>query len=227
MNKDTPPDWKKSDDYPSEQEAKEASLDRWAWAFLARNPQFQKELTEAKKDASPANDGQCGPIGWNQTPVGKVLIKWGVDWPTLPEWRKSGMVDSSVVFKKHPVHAESVKLEGQRYRLMPESESRVVLEFDLAAPLPAQLARAKKILDASKKQIKKTLPADNRKQVAMYPFYLRVLDAKAAKVTPARMAEVFSLERPDGVTEKDISNWLSAAEALADDGYKRIAKLSN
>ena len=61
----------------------------------------------------------------------------------------------------------------------------------------------------------------------MYPLYLRVLDAKAAKVTPARMAEVFSRERPDGVTEKDISNWLSAAEALANDGYMRIAKLSN
>ena len=226
MNEKALPDWKKQGDYPSEQEAKEASLDRWAWAFLARNLQFQKELTEARNEVAPANDGQCGPIGWNQTPVGKVLIKWGVDWPTLPEWRKSGTVDSPAIFKKHPVHAESVKLDGQRFRLMPESEFRVVLEFDLAAPLPAQLARAKKILNASKKQFQEKLPAENRKQVAMYPLYLRVLDAKAANITKAKMAEVLSIECSDGVTEKDISNWLKAAEDLATDGYKRLAKLS-
>ncbi len=103
MSENVPPDWKKSSDYTSEQEAKEASLDRWAWAFLARNSRFQKELTEAIKEAAPTDDGQRGPIGWNQTAVGKVLIKWGVDWPTLPEWRKSGTVDSPAIFKKHPV----------------------------------------------------------------------------------------------------------------------------
>ena len=227
MSEKAPLDWKNSSDYPSEQEAKEASLDRWAWAFLARNPQFQKELTEARKEAPSSDDGQRGLIGWSQTPIGKVLKKWGVEWPRLPEWIESRLCDSPVVFQKHPVHAATVKIEGQFYRLMPESESRVVLEFDLTAPLAAQLTRAKKILDASKDLIKEKLPAENRKQVAMYPLYLRVLDAKAAKVTPARMAEVFSRERPDGVTEKDISNWLSAAEALANDGYMRIAKLSN
>jgi len=227
MNEKALPDWKKQGDYPSEQEAKEASLDRWAWAFLARNLQFQKELTEARNEVVPTDDGQRGPIGWNQTPIGKVLIKWGIDWPTLPEWRKSGLVDSPAIFKKHPVHAESVKLDGQRFRLMPESEFRVVLEFDLAAPLPAQLARAKKILNASKKQFQEKLPAENRKQVAMYPLYLRVLDAKAANITAAKMAEVFSLERPDGVTEKDIDNWTKAAEQLASDGYRQLAKLSS
>ena len=227
MSENAPLDWKNSSDYPSEQEAKEASLDRWAWAFLARNPQFQNELTEARKEAAPSDDGQRGLIGWSQTPIGKVLKKWGVEWPRLPEWIESGLCDSPVVFQKHPVHAATVKIEGQFYRLMPESESRVVLEFDLTAPLPAQLTRAKKILDASKDLIKEKLPAENRKQVAMYPLYLRVLDANAAKATKAKMAEVFSHERAAGVTEKDISNWLSAAEALANDGYKRIAKLSN
>ena len=220
-------DWKKASDYPDEKEASEASLDRWAWAFLARNLQFKKEITEAKKEPTLADDGQRGPIGWNSTPVGKVLTKWGVDWPTLPEWRKSGLVDSPAIFKKHPVQAESVTLEGRRFRFMPESEFRAVLEFDLAAPLAPQLARAKKILDASKKLIKEKLPKENRKQVAMYPLYLRALDAKAANITAAKMAEVFSLERPDGVTEKDIDNWTKAAEQLASDGYRQLAKLSS
>lgn len=218
-------DWKNSSDYPSEQEAKEASLDRWAWAFLARNQQFQKELTEARKEATPSDDGQRGLIGWSQTPIGKVLKKWGVEWPRLPEWIESGLCDSPVVFQKHPVHAATVKIEGQFYRLMPESESRVVLEFDLTAPLAPQLARAKQILDASKDQIKNELPKDDRKQLAMYPLYLRVLDARAAKATKVKMAEVFSLERPKGVTEADIGNWIKAAEKLATDGYKRLAKI--
>lgn len=227
MSEKAPLDWKKSSDYPSEQDAKEASLDRWAWAFLARNSQFQKELTEAKTEAAPSDDGQRGPIGWSQTPVGKVLKKWGVEWPRLPEWIESGLCDSPVVFQKHPVRAAGVKIDGRDYRLMPESESRVVLEFDLAAPLAPQLTRAKQILDASKNQIKETLTAENRKRVAMYPLYLRVLDANAAKVTKAKMAEVFSQERAGGVTEKDVSNWLNAAKALAKDGYKLLAKLSN
>ncbi len=61
----------------------------------------------------------------------------------------------------------------------------------------------------------------------MYPLYLRVLDAKAANATNAKMAEVFSLERPSGVTDQAIRNWLDAAEALANGNYKLIAKLSN
>ena len=225
MSEGVPRDWKKPTDYPSEQQAKGASPDCWAWAFLTRNSQFQKDVAEAEKEADPTDDGQGGPFGWNQTPFGKVLIKWGVRQPILPEWMEKWGFDSPVRFHAPPTHAKLVEIDGRRYRLMPESESSVVLGFDLTAPLAPQLARAKKILNASKERIKEELPVENRKQVAMYPLYLRVLDARAANATKAKMAEVFSLERPDGVTEKDIANWLNAAEALANGGYRQIAKL--
>lgn len=218
-------DWKNPKDYPSEEEAEEASLDLWAWVFLRRNKDFQNELAEAKKLTKPnKGDPEYTPY-WNETPVGKVLAKWGVEHPMLPEWRQAGISDSPVRFQSHPVYAESVKIEGRLYRLMPESKSRVVLEFDLAAPLAPQLTRARNMLKGSKELIRNDLPAENRKQVAMYPLYLRVLDAKAAKVTKAKMAEVFSEERPGGVTEKDISNWLKAADELTKGGYRRLAKL--
>jgi len=219
--------WKSPQDYPTEKQAKEASLDLWAWAFLSRNQDFQKELEEAKSLESPKVNDQGLPVGWSQTPVGKVLKKWGVERPVLPEWIKEGLSDSPVKFQAHPVHAATVNLEGLSYCVMPKSESRLVLEFDLAAPIQQQLVRAKQILKASKEQIKNDLPIENRKQVAMYPLYLRVLDAKAAKAGRAKMAEVFSQERPEGVTDKDISNWLKAAEELTKNGYKRLAKLSN
>lgn len=219
-------DWKNPKDYPSEKEAEEASNDLWAWFFLLRNPSFQNELTAARMLPSPKSEGQDCPLGWNQTPVGQVLKKWGVKYPMLPEWIKAGLSDSPVRFLAHPEPAQLVTIEGRRYRVMPDSESRLVLEFDLAAPIPPQLARAKKMLIASKEQIKNDLPKDNRKQVGMYPLYLRVLDAKAAKITKSKMAEVFSVERPEGVTEKDIDNWLKAAEELAKAGYRRLAKLS-
>lgn len=220
-------DWKNPDHYPSEKESLDASLDLWAWSFLRRNQQFQTELAEAKKRPNPKLDEHGRPIGWNRTPVGIVLEKWGVKTPMLPEWIEAGISDSPVRFQKHPIHATSVEIEGRRYQLMPESKSRIVLEFDLAAPIQPQLTRAKEIIAAAKEQIKNDLPKENRKQVAMYPLYLRVLDAEAAKVSKAKMAEVFSQECPDGVTEKDISNWLKAAEELTTNGYKRLAKLSN
>jgi hypothetical protein len=223
------PDWKKAGDYPEGRELNDISLDRWAWEFLLRNPEFRKELTQAKSEmgkARPEDDKQKGPVGWSEKPTGRVLRKWGVEFPMLPEWRK-GNLDRWVVFKNHPVHAVSVKLEGRRFQCMPESELRVVLEFDLAAPIAPQLKRAKAILDASKKRHKGKLPSESRKQIALYPLYLRVLDAKAAKATSAKMAEVFSSERAAGVSEKDIDNWLTAAERMANGGYKRLVTLSD
>lgn len=219
-------DWKNPADYPSEKEALDASLDLWAWAFLRRNQDFQNELAEAEKLPRSKFDDKGQPIGWSQTPVGKVLAKWGVSFPMLPEWVKAGISDSPVRFQAHPVHAAIARIEGRLYCFMPESESRVVLEFDLAAPLAPQLARAKKILDASKEKIKKKLPKEPRKQIAMYPLYLRVLDAMAAKASKAKMAEVFSLERPGGVSDGDIDNWKKAAVAMASEGYKRLATLA-
>lgn len=221
MNDTGGPDWKKAGDYPGGREVNEISLDRWAWEFLVRNPVFWKELSEARNEPIPE-----GLIGWNEKPAGRVLKKWGVAWPILPEWPKNKL-DSWVVFNKHPVHAASVKLEGRRFVCLPESELRVVLEFDLAAPIAPQLKRAKAILDASKKRHKGSIPTESRKQIALYPLYLRVLDAKAAKATTAKMAEVFSSERPAGVSEKDVDNWLTAAEIMTNGGYKRLARLSD
>lgn len=219
-------DWKNPADYPSEKEALDVSLDLWAWLFLLRNQDFKNEFSEAEKLPHSNFDDQGRPIGWSQTHIGKVLKKWGVARPMLPAWIKEGISDSPVSFQLHPVHAELVKIEGRSYRLTPESETREVLEFDLASPLAPQLARAKKMLDASKEQIKGNLPKESRKQVALYPLYLRVLDAMAAKASKAKMVEVFSLERPDGVTENDIRNWKLAAKAMASEGYKRLATLA-
>lgn len=219
-------DWKNPENYPSEREAKEASLDLWAWVFLRRNPEFIQELDAAKQDAKNNKADAKNLIGWNETPVGKVLEKWGVEYPVMQDWIDRGLNDSPVIFKRHPVHAHHVKIDGKPYRLMPDSNERVVLEFDLTAPLPDQLKRAKAILKASKEQIGSAAPPDNRKQVAMYPLYLRVLDAIAAKATTQKMAEVFSQERPGAVSEKDINNWIKAAKKLAKDGYASIAKLS-
>lgn len=224
------PNWKNPEHYPTQHELREISLDRWAWEFLRRNAEFWKEFTEAdkkaKEDAAKDAGNQQRPIGWSEQPAGKVLAKWGVAWPVLPQWRK-GNLDRWVVFHKHPIHARSVKIEGRWYRVLPDSEFREVLEFDLTAPIAPQLKRAKAILDASKEMHKGKIPCESRKQIELYPLYLRVLDAKAAKATAAKMAEVFSSERAAGVSEKDIDNWLTAAEKMTNGGYKRLATLSD
>lgn len=221
-------DWKDSAAYPSQEEAHEYSMDRWAELFLWRNTEFVREIQGAyEQQTASKEEGQLPPC-WNQTPVGTVLTKWGVERIRLPEWVKAGVGDSLNVFEKHPLLAHSAVIGETRISWMPRNPARMVLEFDLTAPIPPQIRRAKRWLETNAKwHANGSLPKEVRRVVRMYPLYLRVLDALATGASRTEIADHLSLENPAGVTLTDVNNWINAAQELALEGYKRIAKLAD
>lgn len=226
----TVPDWKKKDDYPP---IRGTSPERWAYEFLRRNPEFDAKIEAANKE--PVVMPDIGPIGWSQTPVGKVLVEYGVDYPMLQEWIGQRISDSPLIFKKHPRHIPSYKVEksgglftdhaiGKRFHVSPSLPELVALEFDLAQPINPQIARAKAILKASQGAYKGRKRAGGKSMVNLYPFYLRVLDAYAAAVPTAKICEVLSVDYRRGVGDDTLRNWKLEAERLRDGGYLEIVK---
>lgn len=220
------PDWKKAADYifPAN-----TSLDRWAAEFLCRNEEFKKELKTAHEKYEPQNP----LLGWSNTPKGKVLAKWGAS-PRLPEWVKSGASDSYMAFEKYPRYVPSYKVKtagglftanavGQYFLVAPESPEKSVFEFDLSAPIPPQVARAKAMLTAQQKQNSKGKAVVKKAMVKLYPGYLRILDALTAKATKNEIAEVFGKEDSDGNFGVDkLDKQIKEAERLRDSGYRTL-----
>jgi len=208
------PDWKKAEDYNF---SAKTSLDRWAQEFLQRNATFIEEYVAARREQRervlPHDDF---PVGWSQTPCGKVLVKWGAS-PSFG----SSFLD----FEKFPrrVPGYKTKTAGEGYfRIAPELPDREVFEFDLSAPINPQIARAKYFLIAKQKQEKDGKLVVRKAIVSLYPWYLRTLDAMAAKVSSARMIEVFSKEYPEAIAEDTLRNWKREAQRLRDGGYREI-----
>ena len=225
------PDWKKANDYEFQ---KDTSLDRWAAEFLWRNPMFQKEVEAAldEPDLPPPPAG-CPPIGWSKKPLGKVLKKWGVSTPMLPQWVKQGLSDSQFIFEKFPRYVSSYKVTsagglftdkamGQHFCVAPESREKSVLEFNLTAPINPQIERAKKMLIAQQKQNNQGKQIVKKAIVSLYPWYLRTLDAIAAGASIVQMAEVFSAQYSEVVADDTMRNWKKEAERLRDGGYRDL-----
>ncbi len=213
--------WKNADHYP---DPKTTSLDRWAFEFLWRNDEFRRQFDVAAKEQAELRSAGHLPAAWNQMPTGKVLKKWGVDRPILPEWIADGLSDSPARFEVFPQHMHLATINGIDVRIAAANPSRVTLEFDLTTPLPPQIERASRILKLSQKSYEGPKRTQGKNSTRLFPIYLRVLDMLVAKLSRARMLEVLSADDPDGVGEDDVRNWINAAEALRDGGYRKITQ---
>lgn len=211
------PDWKLLSDYPSEAQAKEMSLDQWAYLFLSRNCKFLADLKAAKELSDIRITPDKMPVPWNRRPIGVVLSKWGVMRPPLME------DGDGLLFEKYPIEAARTVVDEVEIAYLPDSKERVVLGFDLSEPIGPQITRAKALLLARQKAFNGPKRTNARPRVTLFPAYLRVLDAIAAGATSHKMLEVFSLEN-ENVDDSTIRNWKNAAEALRDGGYRKLAK---
>lgn len=210
------PDWKKEADYPA---ASDTSPDRWAWEFLRRNPYFKAEMKQAMQEQSKAKETGTLDIAWNRQPVGAILKRWGVAVPYLPQWIESLGLDSPVRFEAYPRDLDYASIEGRGYKLALASQSTRCLEFDLTAPIPPQLEKAKRMLLASQEMpaLKELgVRARNNEQTAMFPRYLRLLDAIDAGAARKEIADYFG----DG--DDKIARQLEKAEALRNGDYRSI-----
>jgi hypothetical protein len=208
--------WKNASDYPS---ASDTSLDRWAWEFLRRNSNFKAEMKQAKQEQANAKEAGTLDIAWNRQPVGIVLERWGVALPYLPEWIESLGLDSPVRFDAYPRDMEYATIEGRGYKFALARQSTRCLEFDLTAPIPPQLEKAKRMLLASQEMpaLKELgVRSRNNEQTAMFPRYLQLLDAIAAGAARKEIADYFG----DG--DDKIARQIEKAEALRNGGYQGI-----
>lgn len=214
--------WKNKDEYPS---IKGTSLDRWAAEFLYRNPIFLSEYNAAKNEEIRLGSSRL-PIGWNERPTGKVLVKYGVSLPNI--WGDS-IHDSPVFFTKYPMwvgRKDLEKIDGKSYFITPFDESLSVIAFDLSQPINPQLDRAKKMLISSQGNFEGKKQVVRKAIVKLYPFYLRVLDAFKDGVHPHKISEVLSFEYSRGVSDDTLRNWKLKAEQLRDGGYLDIVTSS-
>lgn len=212
------PDWRNPDDYPSPDNT---NMDMWAWEFMRRNHDFLRDCEAVLGEHETMYRENRLPTGWNESPLGKVLHRWGVKTPysAVPGWAEK--FGSPMGFEKFPRHLSFGKLsdESPYIHYCAQHLGRVPLEFDVMAPIGPQLERAKAILEATRhqKDIKdRGVRTRNNEAVRMFPHYLRLLDAKTDGIGNARLAEFFWLG------DDTISKQIEKAEALRDGGYKQL-----
>lgn len=211
-------DWENPANYP---DPDSTSLDRWAFEFLWRNQEFRAELDAAVKNQEEIKRVGELPLAWNEQPTGRVLKAWGVQSPILPEW---GISDSPMRMEAFPRFAPSTSVNGIHVKMAAVLPGRVILEFNLAEPVKPQIDRAAGILKKSQELFDGTKRSQGKNATRLFPLYLRVLDMRAAKLSKARMLEILSADMPEGIGDDDIRNWIKAAEALRDGGYRNIAQ---
>ena len=226
-------DWKNSSDYPP---VNSTSLHRWAAEFCKRNPNFIDDFEAAKKEQFSQNCKKslgCNetPIGWSESPTGRVLRKYGVRYPVLPQWRNT--IDTPLIFESYPRHCPTYFIEkpndffnesavGKSYIITERLDDKLVLEFDLSQPLGAQLKIAKSILASSQKRLESPKRTKGVAATRLYPYYLRVLDAVIAGASNNDICDKLSIDYASGVSDDTLRNWIKEAQRLRDGGYKDI-----
>jgi hypothetical protein len=241
----------------------------WAWEFLRRNPEYQKDWNTVKERLRPfaaaypeisASDllmmsirkpsGSPIELGNEQFHVfdpplldgetardglarcGRQSVthvtnwygrKWGLQRILPPEFsfdeRQFRWVVSAGMV--HVLGDSGVQDEGLRYE---------TVRFDFNLPIAMQIEAAKTWLEwEQKRRIKWGAIAGSvgkRSQVRLFPNYLRVLDAQSDGADGSLMAEILlphiTNEYPGYAGNKQIANWLTAAEKLSTSGYRDL-----
>jgi len=214
------PDWRDATQYP---DPETTSMAQWAWEFLRRNAEYQKYFVDSVKAMLTSDPSD----------------------PTEQELpRKYGlarMVDPAEPFSEkiilrnlgcphyawyHPENPATVALTASE-------PGDVVMKFNVRYPLAAQVKWAKHILErfrALNKDAGFTEPIDPRAQIRKYPFYLQLLDARAAGVSAREIAKAIvpgadddeKNPPPERAYDRPVYDGLDAARKLSREGYRYL-----
>lgn len=223
-----------------------AGLDaaQWAWEFLRRNPDYQREWTdfstvwqalEAEYGRPPVRDFTAwkrDPRAWvsaTDCPEGdcrvdqdKVLIecavgaRWGF-YKFPPDPADDDPVGAGRLVWRE-VDDEVVMVGPADADWLGADPSKVALGFDLALPLRAQVERAKRQLQLLRRQRERGGEVEARSVTTLHrtlTTMLRLLDATAAGAGGAQLATL----------DADWQGGLNEALELRDAGYRRLAWL--
>jgi len=214
----------------------------WAWEFLRRNPDYQRQWREFWQTWRALEAAYGSPphrdfTAWKQDPRAwiaaadcpdgdcrvyrdKVLIecalgaRWGFyKFPPDPE--EDDVVGRGLlVWRESELHREPLDAEDREY--LGEDPEKIALGFDLALPLRGQLERAKRLLQLLQRQ-RGLQPRRAARYRERWTRYLRLLDAEATGAAPSELAVLCGPE--------PLEPNLAAARELAAGGYRRILLL--
>jgi hypothetical protein len=224
--------WTNKKEYPN---SKPTPSHQWAWEFLRRNSEYQKDWVlwqkiYAGKNWKPA----CRKRNIKETLIKKGRIpcleflanSYGLRHLMEDPKTPNPCLTFSLLFNHWPKRS---KLENND-ELMPEDELEVAFRFHLHRPLAPQLKNAgewlryeKKLMGLTKKRVYKEHLQN----------YLRLLDAQQAGATYQKMAEILYPPNKKRISDPDydsyqegidtVKNHLRAAKLLRDKEYISLA----
>ncbi len=231
------PDWRNETEYAIPENVKVHSY--WAWEFLRRNPEYQKEwlllLRAGKrwkmKYQSPYLEQSDREImqsafhgGLNMKPgkLNQFQIKFGLHnaEPPCVETYTPRFVHEQVLME---ARSRNGKVHVADIELLPEEIAvRVNLLWPLEPQLEALREKVAVVMDS------KNMPQPTKRDFSIkYPIYLRVLDAQLCGASMREMAQViypkYDCKRQDSQGYTTIKNDLRAAKILRDKDYRFIA----
>lgn len=245
--KDVPswlPDWRDPTQYPT---ANELSYLKWAWEFLRRNPDYQKdfELFKELRAAEDRHSESPQPLIQVEKQIQTLLFKHHLENympdPAKPAKnfglsglhfmgdrfpRSRGFNPAATVEASYNQEKRCIEYVCNLQPSIPLTETQVVVTFDLNLPLAPQLNKLHYSLSGRQEQLrndnKLSMPQSPTKR-SLYPRLLRILDARARGVTPKTIREVLysdPLEYQDPVQACTYHRDL--ANALMSGGYQHL-----
>ncbi|MDF1527400.1 MAG: DUF6499 domain-containing protein [bacterium] len=248
------PDWRNESEYP---DPERASRFDWGWAFLRRNPKYQKDWNYLQALLQLPGDmvgdwydvtGKLKPV--SETP-GPVMQEWLDNCSSISnfQYHVSYMAEayglrgepkdpseSTITRSFWPNNQRGTVYGGvmgrwSREFYLPRNECVAI--FDLSLPIGPQL----KIIRSNLLNVQKEYKEDGggfpapRVRSKDYPVYLRILDAKIRGVTHATIASAIypnmSNDYPDYPASRKIKDHLQEAIRLRDYGYRDLFQLSS
>lgn len=228
-------DWRNPDDYEFPEDF---SVIRWAWEFLRRNPKYRQDW-QATLGRYLAKEGEF--MSTQQTidlimsgkaaeiPIPELVHvpddDYAPDHPSFAISSHRALEDWCLSYgylnpdQDAPALLHFRDPEGNVITNRPKTEqspSLVWARFNLRRPIKPQLEGVSKTLLEVQAALKASFGGIRRPKGhrALWPLYLRLLDARNDGAQQKKVAEHLSRERADAIDEKEISDQTRAALRL-------------
>ena len=193
-------DWQDEASYPFDENTQNT---RWAWEFLRRNPDYQKNYDEYSE------------AGKNQDTRLFLSAKWNTLSFIYPRSDKIPGFRKITSFPQEPYRGPiNDKTDPSLEERAPHE---LVLRFNLLLPYSDQERQARKIFQSLKelRNIPRNQP-DSGKD--LFKLYLRLLDAKASGAKPKQILNSIPMNDVNDL-ESALKDRLKAARILSKTGY--------
>ncbi len=225
-NHDWLPDWRDESEYPN---IKKATSKEWAWEFLRRNPEYQKQWD---KEIAPYFDSVTCSLSSsaNKNLVDDIKKKFGISKNTPPDYRQSNseisFISNVLTFVLHSFYP----LESEPTKHSIDSKlGEIVTKINLRYPVKPQVDVIASFARSHQKLLLDHYIIENpnkRKTLTKYNEYLRILDAKSRGIKDFDIAKVlypkFVDDNPDVMTKR-VNDSFQRAKELRDCEYLFIA----